>query len=325
MIGGFGSPGERITRRDTAQESFTRISQSIWFCTKFSIILALIILLDMLVIGWAWGSMLGGEAIILILLNIALGHVRKSRDYAKQALVMGIFVFLIALWPFVADRWVPTWWPLATLPHKPYPTDPWVRRASWWVVASIANIFRIIPGWAKVLYYIPSTIAKGVLGFGVWAAWVEMVDPGGPTAPRKAMSQEGVWYPWYRSSYNTVRLQPDIPQPVAHVVSVQYVDKDAGRMRWNEDIPYEREWIEYCAAMGRGDPFSEPEAAKYGITGAAFTKVRDLLMEEGKLNPPWVLWKDEKNHRQGLEVTEEGRQVFEGIGKAGWECGEGKA
>lgn len=308
---GFGSPGERITRRDTVQETFVRISQSVWFCIKYSIILTLIIPIDMLVIGWLWGGALGGEALIILSMAISMIHARRAKSYPWKLAIMVVFVIIASLWPIIAEKWLPTWWPLAYPPHKPYPHNPWSDWASWWILDKLYRFFSTIPGWIRVLYFLPSTIAKAILGWSVWASWVEMIDPSGPSAPRKAMDWEGVWYPWYGRWYEDETVDPQV---IAKQVRVEYVDPHKGFV-WNDDIPYEAKWIDYCRALGNGDPFSEPEANKYGITGAAYTKVRDLLMEEGKLSPPWVVWRDEKSHNQGLEVTEQGRQAFAGVGR----------
>ena len=313
MIGGFGQAGERVTRRDTVQESFIRISQSIWYCALYSTLLVLLVFLDMLIIGWIWGGLLGGEALIILIFTIAMGQARKAHDFWKQAVVAGVFLIIASLWPFVGESWLPTWWPLAGIIPPAYPYNPWYERAFTWALRGIQHALSIIPLWVMALYYIPSTVIKILLGFGTWAAWVEMIDPSGPSSPRKAIQHEGVWYPWFRCSRSTIRTQEE-PQVMLRRVQVNYVDESNGKLRWNEDIPDDPRWTAYCAALGKGASFSEPEATKFHITGAQWRKVRDALMEEGKLVPPWVEWKDESNHLQGLVVTEEGRQVFESVG-----------
>ena len=316
MIGGFGQAGERITRRDTVQESFVRIRQSIWHCFLYSTLFSLTILIDMLIIGWIWGGLLGGEALIILVFCIAMGQARKSHDYWKQVVVAAAFLIIASLWPLVGESWLPSWWPLAqSIPHS-VPYNSWYVNAQLWILRSIKHTLDITPLWLKFLYYIPSTVAKILLGFGTWAAWVEMIDPSGPTSPRKAIQHEGVWYPWFRCSRSTIRVQDD-PQVTIRRVQVNYVDESNGKLRWNEDIPDDPRWVAYCAALGQGAPFSEPGATNFHITGAQWRKVRDALMEEGKLVPPWVVWKDEANHLQGLVVTEEGRQVFESVGRMG--------
>ena len=102
-FGGFGPAGERIIRRDTVQETFVRISQSIWACVKYSTLLVLIIFLDMLIIGWGWGGLLGGEALIILTFTIAMGEARKSRDFWRQVVVATIFLIIASLWPFVGE------------------------------------------------------------------------------------------------------------------------------------------------------------------------------------------------------------------------------
>ena len=316
ITGGFGSPGERITRRDTVQESFVRISQSVWYCFLYSTLLVFIIFLDMLIIGWGWGGLLGGEALIILAFSVAMGEARKTPDFWRQAAVAIVFVIIASTWPFVGESWLPTWWPLAGTIPPAYPYDPWYDHVIAWILRGAQHILSIIPFWAMVLYYIPSTIGKIILGFAIWASWVEMIDPSGPTSPRKAIQHEGVWYPWFKCSRSVIRTQED-PQVTIRRVQVNYVDESNGKLRWNEDIPDDPRWTAYCATLGQGAPFSEPEAFKFHITGAQYRKVRDALMEEEKLVPPWVVWKDEANHLQGLVVTEEGRQVFESIGKMG--------
>jgi len=317
MIGGIGTPGERITRRDTVQETFVRIRQSIAHTILYSALFSLTILLDMLIIGWEWGGLLGGEAIIILAFAIAMGEARKSRDFWHQVVVAGVFLILMSLWPFVGERWLPTWWPLAqSLPPR-VPYNPWYVNARIWVLGGIKHVLSTIPLWLKVLYYIPSTVAKFILGFGAWAAFVEMIDPSGPTSPRKAIVHAGVLYPWERWIASSRPTQPAPPERTIRRVQVNYVDEANGQLRWNEDIPDDPRWIAYCKALGQGAPFSEPEAAKHGITGSQYQKVKAVLIEPGHLDPPWVVWRDEENHLQGLAVTEVGRQVFAEVGEIG--------
>ena len=170
MIGGFGQAGERVTRRDTVQESFIRISQSIWYCALYSTLLVLLVFLDMLIIGWIWGGLLGGEALIILIFTIAMGQARKAHDFWKQAVVAGVFLIIASLWPFVGESWLPTWWPLAqSIPHS-VPHNPWYDNAMLWVLRGTKLLLGTIPLWAKALYYSPSTVIKILLGFGTWAA-----------------------------------------------------------------------------------------------------------------------------------------------------------
>lgn len=160
--------------------------------------------------------------------------------------------------------------------------------------------------WPALLMDLWWLVPCAVVG---WRFFVEIVDPSYPT-PRTSIPPEdqplGPIMPWHRDKWE--EEQKPEPQIAERVIRVEVPERGGAteRRAFLPDVPEVRQFARMAA---NGQTFSLRTAERAKVGREDWNDIRDTFLDRG-----WAVWRDEREKRQGLQLTHVGRAVLRYVG-----------
>jgi hypothetical protein len=281
--GGFGQPGERRSRIETVREEIKRILVTVRWMIIYGAAVLVFLFGDLILLGPLVG-LLVGYIIVIALGTYASREVFLSDERPLVRLIpLGSLGLALILWSYFGWELVSRLWPPV--------------RLAW-------------PLWVKALLEGFSLIVKFACGWGMWGMWGELVDPGGPTAPRAATPRDKMITPFSKETYAgkvVPEEREELPQVQERVIRVEVPDQQGNERR--AFLPDIAGLPGFARAASNGQPFNEGTAKRFRIGRDHWQVIRDQSLARG-----WLEWRDPNAHRQGLQLTRVGRAVFRHLG-----------
>lgn len=287
--GMFGQPGQR----EYVEGGTGRILTTVKWMSLWGLGILFLLFVDALILG-PWAGWLIGLLIILYMSKpICLWMI--AQGFYARLVACSIMVSILLFYAIVGYPAFEREWP----PYHPLP----------------------IPLWMDIGILAISLVLKAFLGWGIWGMWAELIDPGGPTAPRVAVPRDTLILPWgkYKETYGGARLPPrngeqTVLPPLYRRIQLVLVDEGNHVMEF-ADIEDSPRTIKLAKAIRAGDSFSERTAGECGFSRGEWKKeIRDPFLNRG-----WADWEDEEHHEQGVRLTTQGYDFWTEIAEGNYE------
>ncbi len=295
---GLIGAGQRSNRVETLKSEIARIRQTAGGMILFASIafLCVINILAILGPGLGWGI---GIVLIVCVFVFLRAKIRSQRYQTEMGIFLVLFLCLV-LWGWFGYEWVESWW------MPPCHLGFWIE--------TILVVFHLVVIWS--------------LGWGAWGFWGELVDPNGPTAPRKATARETLIKPWDQETYGGRYLE-EAPEPVAparETIAVEVHDgsPESPDISYVKDLPALPSFRQFCAHVVQGHcTFAEANARKYnvplddvktdqGVTlMMGFRTFRDFALDPAR---KWIKWKNPEVHARGVILSDKFLKILAAIG-----------
>lgn len=274
--GMFGQPGQR----EYVEGGTGRILTTVKWTSLWSLGVLFLLFVDALILG-PWVGWVVGLLVMCRMSRPVYLWTRSINNRYAYLVVSSVMVAILLVYAIVGYPALAKEWPPYRLP---------------------------IPLWADLCLLAISLALKVALGWGIWGMWAELIDPGGPTAPRVAVPRDTLILPWgkHKETYGGARLppvdRPALPPIMPYRrIKLTLVDEQNHIMAF-ADLEDSERMVDFAKAMKAGKSFCERTATSCGFSRRAWEReIRDPFLERD-----WAYWKDEMNQKLGLELTDVG-------------------